>query len=184
MRKGAKRIGWTTGEVEWLLANAGRVPLSEMCLRLKRSRQAVYSEARHLRDAGHRVELRYHVPRLALCPSCGCNRATLGSTGICAVCTLRERLASIKARQAELWPLLSPEDREMYERTDSRGGSRRDRPPKAPDVTGMGPYRAARAIEAWEAEVEAVEVANLRRAVKAAQKRKERMEARVPLADE
>lgn len=180
MRKGAKRSEWTTAEVRFLLESAGRMPKRDICLELKRSGKSVERKAAWLRERGHDVTLRYYESRLAVCPTCGNMRFTAIENGTCEPCRRREQLETIQARIAELWPLLTQEQRDMYEETEAETESRRDPMPKKPETpAGWSAYRRQRAHEDWLIACERTQAANLMREVKAAQKRKERIEKKV-----
>ncbi len=177
MRKGARRRDWTVAEERFLVANAGKMAKREICRRLKRSSKGVECKARALRRAGVPIDLRCHRSRLAPCPACGCPSGTLGKEGICEPCRRREQLDAVNARAAELWPHLAQANRDTYERTEAQtSASRRDPRPKAPDTRGMSRYSKARAEEAHALALEAWTVGNLKREIKRAQKRKERIE--------
>lgn len=177
MRKGARTIPWTTSEEAYLLENAGKVPVRELCRHLRKSRDAVLSKARHMREEGRPVVLRCFTPRTEICPACGCSRATLGVVGICLPCRKREQLAAIEARIAELMPMLPKAYRDRYEETEAERGSKADPIPRPPSVPKGTPYYVRmKAQERWEIEVERAVIRNLEREIKAAQKRKERIE--------
>ena len=180
MRKGSRTVPWTTSDEAYLLENAGKVPVREICRHLRKSSQAVYSKARHMREEGFPIVLRCFVPRTGICPACGCSRSTMGDFGICRLCRKRDQLAGIEARIAELLPMLSQADRDRYEETEAERGSRADQMPKPPSVPSDATYyERMRAMEAWEIEVEHARIRNLEREIKAAQKRKERIEKKV-----
>lgn len=179
MRKGARRIDWTVAEERFLAANAGKMPKRDICQMLRRSSAAVRMKAADMRRNGEDVCLRYHRTELEACPCCGRLSATIGKEGMCEPCRRRDQLAAIQARIADLMPLLSPEDRDTYERTEAKLESRADPLPEPPDTGGMSEYRRARAEEAWAMAVEACVARNLERRVKAAQKRKERIERKI-----
>lgn len=179
-RKGAKQISWTTEEDRYLIENAGKVPRREICRRLKRSRSAVYARVRDLKRQGHNIGLRVCKSAEEVCPSCGNASTLMGKDGICEPCRRRDQLAAINARIADLWPLLTQEQRDRYEEADAETGSRHDPYPSPPTVTAcMTNYTRQRLMRDWRMECERVEAANLRREVKAAQKRKERIEKKV-----
>jgi len=179
-RKGARQIGWTTADDRYLLENAGRVPKREICRNLKRSGKSVERRAAWHRSQGRAIELRCFTPRTELCPGCGCRRTTLGKFGICEVCRRREQLATIESRIAAMWPYLTQEQRDKYEETEAETESRRDPRPKAPKIpSGTTYYREQRIREDWEIAVERTDIANLKREIKATQKRKERIEKKI-----
>ncbi len=179
MRKGARRIDWTVDEVRYLSENAGRIPKRDICQHLKRSGKSVECKAAWLRAQGHAVNLRHHKPTLSPCPSCGCLSGHLGRQGICEPCRRREQLATIHARIADLLPLLPADERDTYERTEAETESKWDPMPKAPNTQGLSYYAKAKTEEAHVLAIETWAAANLRREIKAAQKRKERIEKKV-----
>lgn len=179
MRKGSRRNDWTVAEEQFLVANAGRIPKRDICQMLKRSSASVKMKAAALRRSGVDVCLRHYSSTLEPCPSCGKPSASIDRTGMCEPCRRRDQLAAIHARIADLLPLLPPEERDLYERTEAKTESRADPLPEPPDTEGMTAYRASYAEEAHAIAVEACVSGNLRREVKAAQKRKERIEKKV-----
>ena len=78
MRKGARRVDWTTDEVRELVRLAGKVPKREICRRLKRSAKSVERKAARLRAEGVRIDLRSFVSAMSICPSCGHASALIG----------------------------------------------------------------------------------------------------------
>ena len=179
MRKGAKRIDWKVEDVRYLLENAGRLPKRDICQHLKRSSRSVESKARWLRLRGYAVDLRHHKSVLRPCPSCGCLSGHLGREGICEPCRRRDQLATIHARIADLLPLLPIEERDTYEQTEAETESKWDPRPKVPNTSGLSYYAKAKAEEAYALAIEEWSATNLRREIKAAQKRKERIEKKV-----
>lgn len=180
MRKGAKRRDWTTSDTAYLIENAGKVPRREICRHLKRSRSAVYARVRDLKRQGIQISLRVCTSDEAVCPSCGNASTLMGKEGICEPCRRRDQLAAINARIADLWPLLTQQQRDKYEETDAETESRRDPYPPPPTVTAsMTNYTRQKLMRDWRMACERVEVANLKREIKAAQKRKERIEKKV-----
>ena len=79
-----------------------------------------------------------------------------------------------------LLPRLTAEERRTYERTECGRESRADPMPQAPDTSGMSRYAADKAAEAHDEAMERWLCRYLYRRVKAAQKRKERIEKKVP----
>lgn len=181
MRKGGKRNDWTLAEINFLIENAGKMPKRQICQFLRRSSKSVERKAAWLRSRGHAVELRCHKPTLETCPSCGNLSGHRGKEGICEPCRRREQLATIHARISELLPMLTPKQRDRYEKTEAETESRRDPLPKAPDTSGMSNYQKARALEAHALATEECISRNLKREIKAAQKRKERIEKKVQI---
>ena len=170
---------WTVAEVRWLVEHAGRIPKREICSHLKRGSRAVEAKARRLRQAGVSIQLRHHVTRLQTCPSCGCARATCEETGICEVCRRRAQLGRVQAAIAAELAKLPPDERAVYERTEAEVEGRvHEPPPKLKVDPGAPAHVRDRAVEAHARAVERWEVDRLKRQIKAAQRRKERITAR------
>ena len=110
----------------------------------------------------------------------GGRRAPLGKEGTCDPCRRQQQLETIEARIAELLPRLTAEERRTYERTECGRESRADPMPQAPDTSGMSRYAADKAAEAHDEAMERWLCRYLYRRVKAGQKRKERIEKKVP----
>lgn len=170
---------WSTTEVAYLIDHAGRIPKREICKHLKRRSESVNSKARHLREQGVPVDLRCYRPKLEACPACGCMRATLGKHGICEVCRKRVQLASIHTRISNLLHRLPFEERETYAVTEAEIESTVDPMPRFPRTEGLSYYHACKAKEMHDRAMERWQLRNLGRQVKAAQKRKERIEKKV-----
>lgn len=179
MRKGSRCRPWTTEEERYLLEYAGEVPKREICKKLRRSDRSVARKAEELRRKGKAVCLRHYDSRLTFCPSCGCMRLTVDRSGTCEPCRRREQLHGILSRIADLWPYLPIEERAIYEETEAETESGSDPMPRSPDLTGYSHYSATRLKELYEIELERWAIRNLNRQVKAAQKRKERIEKKV-----
>lgn len=178
-RKGCPQRDWTTSEVSYLVEMAGRIPKREICKHLRRTSSSVRGKAQDLRSHGEPVDLRCHRTSLEACPACGCMRSTLGKHGICKPCRQRAQLATIHSRIAALLPRLPFEEREKYIDAESIVGSEAIPMPQLRIPDGISHYmrclirdRHDRAMEAWQ-------IRNLERQVKAAQKRKERIEEKV-----
>lgn len=162
------------------MEHAGRVPRREICKNLRRSTASVRYMANRLRTAGIDISMRCYVPSTEICPACGCRRATLGKSGICELCERRDQLATIHGRIAELLPLLPPEELATYEETEAETASRIDPNPTPPAIPrGASYYRRMKAEEQYDRAVEAWAVKNIKREIKAVQKRKERIEDKV-----
>lgn len=182
MKRGSRTRPWTTADEAALAELAGTVPVREICARLRRSRHAVYKKAQELRKRGLDVQLRTLPSADAVCPSCGNTSALIGRDGICEPCVRRRQLERIEARTAALMAELPPEQRAVYEATEAETGSSRAPYPPPPTVTAcMTKYRRAKLRRDWLRECERVDAANLMREVKAAQKRKERIEGKVKI---
>ena len=181
MRMGGERIDWTMDDVAYLVENAGRVPLREICRHLRRSSESVRHMARRLRGQGYPVSLRHFEPRTTICPSCGRSSATAREVGICRPCQLRRQLASIEAQTADLMARLPPEARATYEQTEAETGARTREPrPQAPRLDATATYyQRMRAAEAHDIALEQWETRRMEREVKAAQKRKERIARKI-----
>lgn len=176
MRKGDKRNDWSVVEEQFLIANAGKIPKRDICELLRRPSESVKQKAKALRRQGMNICLRYYRPTMEPCPKCGNLSSTINRTGMCEPCRRRDQLATIEARVSELMPLLTPEQRDRYERTEAKRQSRVDPIPEPPETDGLTQWKKAYREEAYAKVVETTVSGNLRRAVKAAQKRKERIE--------
>ena len=179
MRKGARRREWTTAEIAFVLENAGTMERRAICRSLRRSKCAVESKVRDLRREGLDVTLRCLRSKLSTCPACGALRSRMGSEGICEPCRRRRQLAKVHGRIARLLAQLSPAERAVYDDTEAETESAFDPPPPPPRLDGLSAYERAKAREAREIEVEDWLSRNLRRQVKAAQKRKERIQKKL-----
>lgn len=171
---------WTTAEEAFLIANAGKLPKREICKMLKRPAESVKQKAKALRRSGINVNLRYFPSMLEECPRCGNLSATVDKTGLCEPCRLRDRLEATEAKAARILPLLSLEDRKTYAKTEAQRGSTAEPLPEPPDLDGMSRLRREYATEKHAKAVEDVKIKNLMRVLKAAQKRTERMEKKIP----
>ncbi len=170
------RMDWTTAEVAYLVENAGRIPKREICKYLKRRSESVKQKAKALRAQGIPVDLRCYRPKLEACPACGCMRSTLGKHGICEVCRKRAQLTAIHSRISRLLHQIPFEERERYAETEAETESANDPMPRSPSLEGLSYYATCKAKEARDRAMEAWQIRNLTRQVKAAQKRKERIQ--------
>lgn len=178
-QRGSKQVEWTTQEVAYLIENAGRIPKREICKHLKRRSESVSQKAKALRAQGVPVELRCYKPKLEACPACGCMRSTLGRHGICEVCRKRAQLSVIHARISRLLHMLPFEERDKYADTEAEVESVPDPMPASPRLDGLSYYAQCKAKESRDRAMEAWQIRNLNRQVKAAQKRKERIQKKV-----
>lgn len=178
--KGRPHRAWRKADLDRIAELAGKVPAREIRRELRLSKNQLDNARRVINASGGHVSLRCYRHRLELCPSCGCRRATLGKDGICEPCRRQQQLEAIEARIAELLPRLTAEERRTYERTECGRESRADPMPQAPDTSGMSHYAADKAAEAHDEAMERWLCRYLYRRVKAAQKRKERIEKKVP----
>lgn len=176
---GRRHKWWRESELAYIREHAGRVPAREIRKALRVSRNQLKHAAARMREAGEDVDLRCFRPRTLVCPSCGMGRTLFGSEGVCEPCRLARRLADTEAEIADLLPLLSPADRETYERTEAKRETRGDPMPASPRTSGMTAYERARAEEAHDMAMERWQAARLKRLLKAAQKRKERVSRKV-----
>lgn len=179
MRKNASARPWTTSEERYLVENAGRIPKRDICKHLKRSAASVRHKAAELRDQGVAIDLRCYQADAATCPACGALRATIDQTGFCEPCRRQNQLTDIESRIANLLPYLPPEERSIYSDTEAERESRIDAKPQAPDVSRLSHYQADRLMALWELDTEQWLISNLKRRVKAAQKRKERIQEKL-----
>ena len=170
---------WTTGDLKRVAELAGTMPERELRRRLKLSRNQLKYAVNRLRSLGVAVTTRYYEPQLETCPVCGCRRATLGKDGICEPCRLKRQLEEIEWRVSELIARLTPEQRAVYEKSEAQRESRADPMPKPRPADGLDGYERAKASEEHDAAMEAWAAAYLKRRVKAAQKRKERIQEKV-----
>lgn len=172
---GRRHKWWRESELAYIRDHAGREPAREIRKALRVSREQLKGAVRWMRARGEDVDLRCFTSRTLVCPSCGMARTLFGSEGVCEPCRLARRLAETEAEIADLLPLLSPADRATYERTDAQRETRGDPMPASPRTSGMGPYDRAMAEERRDIAMERWQAARLRRLLKAAQKRKERV---------
>lgn len=176
---GRRHKWWRESELAYIREHAGKVPAREIRKALRVSREQLKGAVRWMRARGEDVDLRCFSPRTLVCPSCGMARTLFGAEGICEPCRLSRRLAETEAEIAGLLPLLSAPDRATYERTEAQRETRGDPMPATPRTSGMGAYERARAEEAHDMAMERWQAARLRRLLKAAQKRKERVSKKV-----
>lgn len=170
------RKPWTSSEVRFLVDNAGRISKRDICQMLKRTGASVRMKAAALRKQGVDVDLSYYEPTLDTCPFCGHLSATLDRRGMCKPCRLTDQLQAIQAKVSDILPLLSPEERATYEKTEANLKSKVEPTPAAPNTEGMSNWARGYHEEEHAKAVEQVLIRNLKRQVKAAQKRKERIE--------
>lgn len=181
MRRGEARRDWTVSEEAFVERNAGRMSVRELAAELGRSPKAVTRKAASMRAQGRPVFLRVVREVLEVCPSCGRKSPSVDRRhGLCQICRLEGQLACIRARTDALLAKLPMELRERYADGESRLGARKLESVPAPIAARVFDTSLAARAEAWEAErVEEALAKNLRRRVKAAQKRKERVQKKV-----
>lgn len=163
---------WSCSELETLLGDAGRVSIEKLTKKLGRTREELEWVVARLRAFGYPVSL-----TLAICPMCGNMAPIVYGEGICWPCHYRRALERTQAQIASLLPLLSPEDRKTYEDTEAQlGGYIIEGMP-----TSRSPRSTANALNRVREEDKALaslsdwEARRIRRALKASQKRKERI---------
>ena len=171
-----QRMRWTTAKTDYLVRNAGIESVDELADCLECTPEAVKQHAKRIRRAGQHVSLHRKPKGMRICHGCGKRRSLFASGGICRACELEGQLARIKERQASLMKIMPAEARARYAKTESRLASDPLPKPKPKRTAGMTPEERARAAEERERALEAWEIGCLNRRIKAAQKRKERME--------
>ena len=181
MRSGARRDEWQLDEVRYLLESAGRVPKHEICRKLRRSSKSVEHMASRLRSQGYAISLRCYQSQAITCPSCGRSSLTAWETGICRPCTLRRRLAATEGQISDLLRRLPADVRSIYEDTEAEKGAHIIDPmPRMPTYAEPPTlYQRLRDEEAYDKAMEEWEARRIQRELKAAQKRKERIQRKV-----
>ena len=178
-RKGARQREWTVADLKFLRENAGVIPRRELSRILKRGAKSLERRVAHMREDGEDITLRCFRSKLTVCPHCGALRSRMGREGVCEPCRRRRQLAKVHHRISCIMQRLTMEERAVYQDTEAETESSHDPMPEPPDTSGMGSYERARAEEAHEIAVEAWLSADLKRQIKAAQKRKERMQKKL-----
>lgn len=158
---------------------AGKVPPREIRRQLRLSKRQLYYACELLRAQGKSVSLRFHHSNLEYCPSCGCMRSTLGDHGICEPCRKARQLDEIQSRATLIFEQLPAEDRALYADTEAELSSKADPMPRPRPMAGLSAYERAKASDEYDLAMEQWSIRNLSRQVKAAQKRKERMERKL-----
>ena len=179
-RKGARQHPLTIADYAYVLANAGKVPAREIRRHLRITKNQLEAARRKLNRQGANITLRCFRSKLSLCPSCGCMRATVDNRwGICEPCRRARQLAEIQARTAELLGLLPESERALYAETEAEVESSADPMPSMPPTRGMSEYQRAKTTDEHDRAMERWLSTYYRRRVKAAQKRKERIEKKL-----
>lgn len=175
MRKGFKRIDWTTAEIEFLRENAGTLTQREISQELKKSYWSVYKQAGRLG-----LSLRVHKPNLQWCNTCATLRATISpKTGECAVCRKREQLVRAKARTAAAYQSLPADQRSVYaDSMTSRSTKRRKRPEKR-GSNPLSRYERAKAHDDYLRDLERWEIDYLDREINAEKTLLKRMREKI-----
>lgn len=166
---------WTLRETLYVRDWAGALPLSALAAHLRRDWREVASEAGRLG-----VPIVYMGTPLWWCDECASLTGRLHPSGTCWKCAYRRQLQRIESKTAVLLRRLPWEQIENYSvREAERGGKRRDPAPTPPDTLNAAPRAAVAAQTAYLAARSEWEAKQVRRQVKAAQKRKERIAAKV-----
>lgn len=153
-RKGAVQEDWTTAEIAFLRDAAGRLSRREICFHLKKSHSSVEHQARR-----EGLSLRCYKQALVWCNECASWRSYVNArTGRCKVCKMRIQLHGREVACAETMAIMTPEQRLVYEETESLRETREV--PKRPVKQESCPVsryqrkraeeRYLRALEAWE----------------------------------
>ena len=165
---------WTAAETRYVSRLAGLVPIGRIAADLGRDVADVADECARIG-----VDPRYAGVALQWCDLCSSWRPTMTRSGHCMVCERRAQLARIEGRISDLLSQLPPETRAIYADTEAERGSRTDPPPAHPATLGMGEREEIEAESAYLASYAEWEAAQISRRVKAAQKRKERIQRKV-----
>lgn len=170
---------WTAYETRYVYERAGTVPPEQLAQMLGRS-------VAEVREECGRLGVDCDFP-LVWCPSCSTWRPFLvdhrPTWGVCQVCSERMLLEKREAEIAELLPMLPHADRLIYDKTDVIRGSRtHEARPAPPDVRGMARDERNRALASYQVALTDWEYRRMHRLARAAQKRKERIRAKVARA--
>lgn len=166
---------WTLRETIAVREFAGTVPLSRLAHDLSRDVRDVASEAGRLG-----VPFVYVGTPLFWCDECASWRVKLTPSGICPFCSKRRNLIRIEERISDLLAQLPMEQREVYADTEAeRGTRRRDPAPSMPDTCQMDNRAAVVAMSRYYADYDRWETKETHRIMRAAQKRKERIQRKV-----
>jgi hypothetical protein len=147
---------WTTSELAYLREAAGRVPLREIQLHLRRSAESVRKQAQ-----SQGLSLRVPAWRMEWCDECATWRMRLRKNGRCGVCQLRANIQREEERIAEALRSLPMERRLAFERGEAKKGRQKaSAPPPVKRVpSDATPYERSRAeqeylaaMERWQAE--------------------------------
>lgn len=155
MRKGARRIDWSTKDLKYLRDNAGIIPMRQICKHLKRSKNSVDWMARHIG-----VSLRCYKRKMSWCPVCATWRSTLSDkTGMCRVCSKKKMLEDGEMRVSQELEKLTLEQRAEYNDQEVHRRTRRIPPkPIKLKVDPKNHYKYAKEEERYLREIEAWEI--------------------------
>lgn len=175
-----KRCPWTTLEIKFLIENAGRKEIGEICLILGRSEAAVRSKAANLKRAGvANISLRIFRWPLFWCPHCATWRRRIFLVdGTCGVCRLKARVRKSKDRCEGAIRTLPMSARMKYEEYEMYRGSMKSEEPKTPSLLGLSRFEKDEAMCLYYQEHEAWEVDYLNRRINAEKSRLRRIRRR------
>lgn len=131
-RKGQAQHNWTTSEDDYLIRNAGRKPIEDICLHLGRTEKSVRNRVVRLHKQGNKISLRRYESKLKICPSCGCLRSKFTREQICEICNLQKRIDRFERDSASILSKQPAEARKHYDRAESLRGPRKPPPKKTP----------------------------------------------------
>lgn len=157
MRKGRPRVDWTTEEIRFLRENAGKMPLRDLCRKLKRPTDAIAMMASRMR-----LSLRCYNSKLQWCDRCASWRSSLSEkTGHCRVCFKRDQLSRAKARTAAAYATLSAKDKQIYSKNVAMRESSAIPRPKEPVSLHRSDYERRKAEEQHQIALERWEIKRL-----------------------
>lgn len=166
---------WTTGDIRYLRKYAGRIPVHKLALHLKRTQQAVKTQARK-----HGIDIRYFTQRLVWCSNC-CAWRTKLTLGLCPVCTRKQTREQQIEREHYLLSLITPAQRAL--KRPELHESRIDRLPPLHVPADTSEYEKARCSEADAIATQRIEIANLDRENSTRRRRINRLEKQVGRKD-
>lgn len=158
---------WTTTEDGVILKHRGKLSVEEIAELLGRSTNAVEVRARRKKIGS----LRHRKRELVWCSKCSAYRTRINKFG-CPVCNVKMSLHDKRSEEARLYALL-PQDSKERKRPQTHGSYKSKRPIPT-DTKGMDAYSRIRAEEYHSIAVERWELTNIRRELRAIQKRCER----------
>lgn len=155
MRKGARRLDWSTKDLKYLRDNAGIIPMRQICKHLKRSKNSVDWMARHIG-----VSLRCYKRKMSWCPVCATWRSTLSDkTGMCRVCSKKKMLEDGEMRVSQELEKLTLKQRAEYNEQEVHRRTRRiPLKPIKLKVDHKNHYKYAKEEERYLREIEAWEI--------------------------
>lgn len=170
---------WTTGDLARVANLAGTMPSRELRRKLKLSKNQLAYAINQLHKMGVAVSTRYYESKLELCPACGQARSTIDKSGICRPCKLKRQLIGIEWRISDLLTRLPAHERSIYETTEAERESNSGTKPEQSTVCDASRYTKSKTADDYAIALERWETDYLERKVRAAQKRKERIERKV-----